>query len=126
MGAFDDLIPKKGKRASAASSTFADLVPSADFSGVLSGIDSTEDRSGGYRGPLLAPSKYGDTAVPSLEQINAANRAAVASPEFAQRQAAAEASQMQAKQRMYRDLPAPVRSLVGAGKAVGDVVAGAG
>lgn len=60
MGAFDDLIPKKGSKAAPRSvgGAFADLVPQAAFDDVQSSIDSTEDRSGGYKGPLLAPSRY--------------------------------------------------------------------
>lgn len=100
----------------------ATAAPKADFSDVQSTVSSTEER----RAPILAPSAYPERSAPSLESVNAANRAYMASPQAAQDSAAAEASQMQAKQRMYRDLPAPVRGLVGMGRAAGNAVMGLG
>lgn len=95
------------------------------FTDVRSSVASTEQMRKPLlpsAGPALAPL----SPTPTLEQVNAANRAYMASPQAAQDRAASEASQMQAKQRMYRDLPVPVRGLVGVGKAAGDAAMGLG
>lgn len=112
MGAFDDLIPAKGKKSGAqakVTGVFADLVPSrADFSGVDVAVDTTESPyTGGYNGPVLAPSSTRGFNAPSLEEVNAKNRAYMASPQAAQDRAAAEQWQTQQRKQRFQDLPAP-------------------
>lgn len=95
----------------------------ADFSDVQSSVSQSQPEA--IAGPL-APSVYGERNAPSLASVNAQNRAYAASPQAGIDRQAQEASQQQAKQRMYRDLPAPMRGMVGMGKAVGNAVMGLG
>lgn len=89
--------------------------PKADFSDVQSSVSMSQPDP--TPGPL-APSIYGERSAPSLDAVNAQNRAYMASPQFAEDQAAAEASQMEARQRDFQAQPLPLRALVGAGGAV--------
>lgn len=85
-----------------------------NFSGVSARIDST-----------AAPAvSYPEGA--TLEEINAQNRAYMASP---QRQADEQRQnewQAQQRQEAFRELPAPARALIGAGSRVGNLAMGAG
>lgn len=96
--------------------------PQADFSDVQSSVSQSQPPEA-VAGPL-APSVYGERAAPSLASVNAKNRAYTASPQFAQDRASAEAFQTQEKARQYAELPAPVRGIVGMGKAAGNAVMG--
>jgi hypothetical protein len=89
--------------------------PKADFSDVQSSVSMSQPDP--TPGPL-APSIHGERSAPSLDAVNAQNRAYMASPQFAEDQAAAEASQMEARQRDFQAQPLPLRALVGAGGAV--------
>ena len=70
--------------------------PKADFSGVSSSAQSVS------RPP----------PVMSLEQVNAANRAAVAAPGFRERE---QSGQLARRQQAFQAAPAPVRAMAGAG-----------
>jgi hypothetical protein len=101
--------------------TMRTSAPKADFSDVQSSVAQSAPTP--VAGPL-APSVYGERAAPSLDAVNAQNRAYMASPQLAQDRASAEAFQTKEKARQYAELPAPVRGFVGAGKASGNAVMG--
>lgn len=62
----------------------------------------------------------------SLDEINAYNRAYRQSPQFATDNAARDASQLQQKQEEFRSLPAPLRTLMGAGSIIPKTAMGVG
>lgn len=95
----------------------------ANFSNVRSGYSTTEvpQVSGAtYNGPLLEPSASaaGAAPAPSLETINARNRAFQGTPAAAERQRAYEQSQADAKRRDFLAQPAAMRAAIGAGSRV--------
>lgn len=95
----------------------------ADFSNVLGRSASTEapgTQGVGYSGPLLSPSASAANAEPSpsLETINARNRALQGTPAAAQRQRAFEQSQAEAKRQDFLEQPAGIRAAIGAGSRV--------
>lgn len=98
-----------------------------DFSNVRGGVQTLQRQKKpvAYNGPTLAPSAYvrGQPEAPSLDAINAANRAKRNAPGFAGRQAAAEASN---RKTAFRALPAPVRAAVGMGQRVAQTGRGVG
>ncbi|MGH8466947.1 MAG: hypothetical protein ACRER5_22630, partial [Pseudomonas sp.] len=112
---------------SGAVNSTAAVAPSgmADFSGVSSRVDTTATSMVGpqYNGPLLSPSTQPQRAVPTLGQVNAANRATMADPGFRQRQ---DAETLARRQDAFQRAPAPVRALAGAGSAVGNTAMGLG
>lgn len=109
----------------------APVMHRADFGNVVGGSNSTEApqaRGVDYSGPLLAPSvsAHGAAPAPSLDTINARNRASQGSSEAMARQRAFEQSQAEAKRRDFQSQPALMRAAVGAGSRVAAAGRGAG
>lgn len=111
--AYADMRRKQGSAVQPVSS------PKADFSKVTASVASTDD---------IVPDTYGPNGqrIPSLEEVNAKNRAYRASPQYAIDRAAAEASQLEQKTSEFRDLPLPVRVLMGAGSRIPAAAMGVG
>lgn len=101
--------------------------PKPDFSDVRGGSQTLQrqGKPGVYNGPLLTESRLaqGSALVPTLEAINAANRAAREAPGFAQEQAKIAAENRRAH---FRSLPAPLRFGIGLGGRVDAVRRGVG
>lgn len=98
--------------------------PKPDFGNVLTQTSQIGDQT--VRGPLAESSSGYMGDVPSIEQVNAQNRAYMASPQRQNDQQAFDQRQAEIKKQDFAALPAPARFAIGAGSRVGSAGRGLG